>query len=180
MTRKTQVSAVVVLVLLAAASFLAYSAYQMHRSLNDRLAAVEPLFARQSGLQAAKTDMQQQFDQATALLARFTYQPSTDSSQAANDAQQRIRAVFTQSGADVLSIQVLAVRSGPQFDTIPLSIRVDGEMSQLQAALLALKTLAPAVFVDGFSVQVGTIASDNSAVRVVGQFELFVLRDNAP
>jgi general secretion pathway protein M len=174
-------AAPVALVLLAVAlALLAYLAHQTHQDLSDRLTAVEPRYARQAGLQVAKADMQQQLDQTAALLARYTYPSATDASQAANDAQQRIRAMFTQAGADVLSLQVLPSRSGPQFDTIPLTIRVDGDMSQLQAALLTLKTLAPTVYVDGFSIQTGAIPTDSSAVKVVGQFELFVLRDQAP
>ncbi len=180
MTVKIRTVPLVLVLLAVASALLAYWAYQTHQALSDRLAAAEPRFARQAGLQVAKADMQQQFDQSTTLLARYTYPSTTDASQAANDAQQRIRAMFTQSGADVLSLQVLAARSGPQFDTIPLSIRVDGDMAQLQAALLTLKTLTPAVYVDGFSIQTGAIANDNSAVKVVGQFELFVLRDQTP
>lgn len=180
MTRNLRATPVVFLLLALAAVLLAYWAYKSHHALIDRLAAAEPRFARQAGLQAAKADMQQQFDQSATLLARYTYPSATDASQAANDAQQRIRAVFAQSGADVLSLQVLAARGAPQFDVIPLSIRVDGDMPQLQAALLTLKTLTPAVYVEGFSIQTGAISADNNTVKVVGQFELFVLRDQMP
>ncbi|HRK37052.1 MAG TPA: type II secretion system protein GspM [Burkholderiaceae bacterium] len=180
MTVKIRALPLVLMVLAVAAALLAYWGYQTHLVLADRLAAAEPRFARQAGLLAAQADMQQQFDQIVTLLARHAYPSTTDASQAANDAQQRIRSVFTQAGADVLSLQVLAARSGPGFDAIPLSIRVDGDMAQIQAALLTLRTLAPAVYVDGFSIQTGAIANDNSAVKVVGQFELFVIRDQAP
>ena len=159
---------------------LFYAGQQAEKTLTERLVAAEPVFARQVGLQTAQPDLQKQLDQSAELLSRYVYPSSTDASQAANDAQQRIRGVFSQAGTEVLSLQVLPPKSGPQFDTIPLTIRVEGDLSQLQAAFLTLKSLAPVVYADGFNLQGGAMAADNGVVKVVRQFELFVLRDQTP
>ena len=56
--------------------------------------------------------------------------------QAGNDAQQRIRSVFADSQLDIISIQVLpAAKEEAKFDRIPITLRVEGDLTGIHNAL---------------------------------------------
>ncbi len=151
---------------------------QKHRWAQDRLAELEPRYARLVGMEAKGEELKTTANQARELLARHVYPASQEVSQAGNDAQQRIRNIFSAAGLDIVSSQVLAPKAEKDFDRIPLSVRAEGELLALQSALVGLSGQTPSILVDGFSVQtVGAVRADRPQ-RLGAQFNFSVLREH--
>ncbi len=149
---------------------------QKHQWAQDQLARAEPRYARLLGLEARRDELLQTEVQARSMLARYTYPTSQDVSQAGNDAQQRIRQLFTQAGLEILSSQVLTPKTEKQFDRIPLSVRSEGDLVALQSALVVLESQTPSIFIDELTVQLVPPARPDRPLRLQGQFNLSVLR----
>ena len=142
----------------------------------ERLETIEPRFARLAGLELDKSELISAVNATKNALARHIYSANRDISQAGNDAQQRARDVFSKAGLEVLSSQVLPAKVSKELDRIPITVRVEGEYLALQTALASLPSLSPTLFVEGFNAQNVNGNNPNIPVRLVVQFELFVLR----
>ncbi len=164
------------LVLAAALAYAAWRVWVVHEAAREQIEALEPRYARLVGLGAHRDRLEASLKAADESLARHAYPSGRDVSQAGNDAQQRARELFSKAGLDVISIQLLPAKAARQFDRIPITLRVEGDMPALQAALAVLPTLSPTMFVDGLTVQGAAGAQPERALRVVVQFELSVLR----
>ena len=110
------------------------------------------------------------------MLTQYAYPGSMEVTQAGNDAQQRVRGIFTQAGLDLVSSQVLPPKLEKQFDRIPLTVRLEGGLVALQSALVVLSGQSPAILVDGFSVQTVGVVKVDMPQRLAIQFDLSVLR----
>lgn len=171
------VSAALWLVLVVGAlATLGWWVWSRLQATHAELQAVEPRVARLAGLAAERGRLEAAVTQATAAIGRHAYPASLDASQAGNDAQQRARDTFSKAGLDVVSIQVLPVKSLPQYDRIPMTLRLEGELGALQAAFAAMPLLAPSLFVEGFNFQGTPTSRVDVPVRIVVQVEMFVLR----
>lgn len=157
--------------------FGAYRVWFVHESARQQLETIEPRYARLLGLGAAKTQLEAVAARTAQDLARHVYPASRDVSQAGNDAQQRVRDVFSKAGLEVISIQLLPAKNSPQFEQIPVALRVEGEMTSLQAGLAALPSMTPSLFVEGFNMQSVSGAKPGAPIRIVAQLDLFVLRN---
>ncbi len=163
------------LLLAALLAFAVQFVFDQHRTATRRVHEAEPRVARLAGLAADAKRLQEAAATATQIVLHHAYPATRDASQAGNDAQQRVRELFSKGGLDVVSIQVLPARQQQQFDRIPISLRADGELVAMQATLAALPSLSPSVFVEGFAFS-GASTADNAPARVVGELQLFVLR----
>lgn len=144
------------------------------RAINE-LAQIEPRFARLLGISAGRDRIAAAATETALDLRRHAYGPAQDASRAANDAQQRLSDLFGKSGLDVISMQVLPARQSPHFERISVSLRVEGDLQALQAALAALPSLSPSIYVEGFVLQ-SAASAENLPVRVVCELQLFALR----
>ncbi len=142
-----------------------------HQWAQDKLAELEPRYARLAGLAAVSDQLEKGAAQADAALARFAYASSLDISQAGNDAQQRARRAIEDAGMSVSSSQVLPAQPEEGFDRIAVAVRAEGTLPQVQAALAALADASPALGLDLLSLR-GTGGSQ----RLACQFTLHALR----
>lgn len=149
---------------------------QKHQMAQSQLAELEPRYARLLGLQASRADLVHAETEARALLVRYAYPSTQDVSQAGNDAQQRVRAVFSGAGLEVASSQVLPPKEDKFFDRIPLTVRLEGELVALQSALMVLSGQSPVIIVDGFTVQTIGFVKAEMPQKLSVQFNLSVLR----
>lgn len=164
------------LLLCAPLAAAAYFVYNKHQWAQQKLEELEPRHARLLGLQAQKQGLDQQLGQARGRLAQLAYPAEQDINQAGNDAQQRVRDVFTGAGLEVVSSQVLPPVTEKPFDRIPLTVRLEGELLGLQSALAVLSGLQPAVLVEGLSVQTIGLVKADTPQRLAIQFNLSALR----
>lgn len=168
-------------VALIAALFVGLAAvvWERHSWSQDRLAEVEPRYARLVGLDASRDQLEAALASTQASIARHVYGAGQDTSRAGNDAQQRARDVFSKAGLDVVSTQVLPAKQEDRFDRIPLEVRLEGEVVALQSAMTVLPTLSPSLFVEGLSIQTVGAVKPDVPQRLSVQFNLFVLRQRS-
>lgn len=178
--RVVWLQALTLLVLLLPLAGAGLYVWNRHQHVQQLLADLEPRHARLQGLLQRQADLKALGVQANEQLARQTYPAGQDVTQAGNDAQQRIRNLFTESRLDIISIQVLAPpKEDSKFDRIPITLRVEGDLAGIQNALLKLSSQTPTVLVDSLSVQTIGAVRPASTQRLGGQFNLSVLRVRA-
>ena len=147
-----------------------------HFWARDRLAEVEPRYARLLGLEASAGALDAALAERRALLARLAYPASLDVARAGSDAQQRAREIFSKAGLEVSSTQVLPAKPVEGFDRIPVALRMDGDLAALQSALVVVPSQSPSLFFEGFNVQNTGVPRADAPQRLSVQVNLFVLR----
>ena len=167
--------------LLAAAALLLFGsavAYVVskHYWARDRLAELEPRYARLIGIEASGAALDKALIERRGLLGRHAYAASQDVARAGSEAQQRARELFTKAGLEVSSTQVLPAKAVDGFDRIPVVIRVEGDLGALQGALVVLPVQSPSLFVESLNVQTSGMPKADVAQRLSVQINLFVLR----
>lgn len=166
--------------LLAVLAAVGVYVFQKHQWAHARLAELTPRYARIEGLLASQAEITQAQADAQARLARYVYPAAPDANQTGNAAQQRVRDLFTAAGVQIVSSQVLPAKVDKGFDTVPLTVRGEGDLITVQAALAALAEQTPAILLRGIALQtVGAVSADASP-RLAAQFELFVLQVHQP
>ena len=151
-------------------------AVSKHVWAQGQLAELEPRYARLIGLEASAAAVDAALTQRRALLARHAYLASDDVARAGSDAQQRAREAFSKAGLQVSSTQVLPAKAVEGFDRIPVVLRLEGDLTALQSALVVLPGQAPTLFMDAFNVQNTGMPRPEGAQRLSIQVNLFVLR----
>jgi general secretion pathway protein M len=173
LSRKAVVLALAAVVLAAGAA--AYVASK-HAWARDRLAELEPRYARLVGIEASASALDAALAERRGLLTRHAYLSSLDVARAGSDAQQRAREIFTKAGLEVASTQVLPAKAVDGYDRIPVVLRMDGDLAALQSALVVLPGQAPSLFMENFIVQTTGMPKPDAPQRLSLQVNLFVLR----
>lgn len=148
-----------------------------HVWAQDRLAEVEPRYARLVGLGESGPALDAALVERRAFLTRHAYPASQDVARAGSDALQKARESLSRAGLDVSTTQVLAPKEIDGFDRIPLMLRAEGELPALQSALTVLPTLSPSLFFESFNVQTVGMPRAEGPQRLTLQANLFVLRN---
>lgn len=161
-----------ILLLAGVGSFIAYK----HQWASQKLVELEPRYARLLGLEAKQGELERLEAQTRNLLSQYAYPAADDASKAGNNAQQRIRDVFSKAGLEVVSSQVLPAKSEKQFERIPLLFRIEGDLVGLHSSLAILQTESPAIMVDSIGVQPIGVVKSEAPVRLAAQFNLSVFR----
>lgn len=165
-----------VLVLASPLLLLANFTLEKHHFYTAKIADTEPRFARLQGLASAQPQLDEALNTAQRQLDLYAYRASQDASQAGNDAQQRLRNIFSQARLDVVSSQVLPPKSEKTFDRVPLSLRLEGDLIGLQSALSVLPSQNPVLLIDSVNVQtLGAVLPDRPQ-RLAIQINVSVLR----
>jgi general secretion pathway protein M len=122
------------------------------QSAQETLQALEPRYARLLGLEGEHERLEQALTQTTELLEAAAYPATLDTGRVGADLQQRLRAASEGAGFVVVSSRVAAANPLQGFDEIPLSLRLEGSLANLEAMLRALPALRPAVHLRSLSV----------------------------
>ncbi len=163
------------LVLIALLAAIAYGATK-YQWAQERLASLEPRYARLLGLEKGGSQLAQALASAQAQLAQCCYAEDRDATQAGNDAQQRLRSIFTSAGMQIISTQVMPPKDEDGFDRIPIAIRLEGELIGLQSALVGLQRQSPEFWVDSLAIQTIGAVLATQPQRLGVQLTISVLR----
>ena len=174
--RENLVLAGTVIVLLLPLALLGGYIAQKHQWAQARLAELEPRYARLQGLEQQRTDLEATLARAQAARTQYVYPAGQDSTRAGNEAQQRVRDIFSGAGLQVISSQVLSPKAEKGFDRIPLTVRTEGELLALQSALAVLSNQVPVIVINELEVQVRS-SPPNAEPHLAAQFNLSVLRE---
>ena len=155
---------------------VAYFVGTHHVSVGKHIEGLEPRYARLLGLSERQADFQALGQQAGEQLKRLAYPANQDATQAGNDAQQRIRALFADSKLEISSIQVMPSKEAGLFDRIPIDLRVEGDLTGIQNALSLLSTQSPVVLTEEVTLQTIGAVKPASTQRLSGQFVFSVFR----
>lgn len=151
-----------------------------HNLAQKLLTDLTPRYARLLGLVSRQAELQTLGLQANEQLTRLTYPASQDITQAGNDAQQRIRTLFSDSKLDIISIQVLPPqKEETKFDRIQINLRVEGELAGIKNALSTLAIQTPLVLIDSMTLQTIGAVKPASIQRLGGQFNFSILRERS-
>jgi general secretion pathway protein M len=161
----------VAIVLACAAAFIA----QKHYWATDKLAELEPRYARLLGLVGAKDTLQRSAAEAERLLASWVFPGEQSVSQVGASAQQHARQLAEAAGLSVSSSQILQARNQGAFELIPVSMSVEGGLPALRAFLESLYTQSPLLLLDTLSVQAGARVS-GAQPRLAIQITVSALR----
>lgn len=165
-----------VLLLLLPVLGASYVVWVKHNRLLGIVADLEPRYARLQGLLDRRADVQTMDAKAKELLLQLAYPATQDLAKTGNDVQQRIRSLFAESQLDVISIQVLPGKIEGKFDRISISLRVEGTMAGVQAALEKLAAQSPVILVDSMTLQTVGMVRPTVVPRTGGQFVFSVFR----
>lgn len=179
LNRDTITAALIVSLLLIPLALLGAYVAQKHMWGASQLESLSPRYARMEGVLLSKEALDKAAAESQNRLALYVYSSAQDVTQAGNDAQQRIRAVFSAAGLDVVSSQVLPAKKDAHFDRIALAVRLEGELLGLQSALAVLPSLTPVVLIDAMNVQTVGVQRADRPQRLAIQFNLSVLRARA-
>ncbi len=171
------VAGVLVLALAASGLWLAWSKY---RQAALQLAEVEPRYARLAGLLQSGERLKVADEAIRTALNEFVYPMGEDANQIGNAALQRVRDLATARGLRVASSQAAGPREDKEFDRIGLTLRVEGEWSQLVELLREMARLRPLVNCANLQIGVQNPGAQASAQTVFGQFDLYVLKERKP
>jgi general secretion pathway protein M len=139
--------------------------WQKHVWATEKLAEIEPRYARLLGLRDSGGSLEQSLKEARAAVARLGYPAERDAAQVGNDLQQLVRKALQSAGLTLASSQVLAPRSEAGFDRISVSLQAEGALSGVQVALAALQAETPSIAVENLILQsTGRSAEDGSPV----------------
>ena len=121
----------------------AFLVAQKHNAAAQRIADAEPRYARLLGLQQQRAELDAAVQYSKVLRAQYVYPASEDAAQTGNAAQQRVRDIFSSSGLQIVSSQVLPAKVEKGVERIPLSVRVEGDLLALQSALAVISSQSP-------------------------------------
>lgn len=147
-----------------------------HVWAQNKLAEIEPRYARFAGIEASQKDLFKARENAQALLSQYVYSADKEVGPAGNDVQQKVRDVFSAAGLAVGSSQVVAPKTDSGFDRLELTVKTEGELASLQAALVGLEELQPAIFVDDLKVTVMGTPKAEVAQKLTIEFSISALR----
>ena len=137
------------------------------QSAEETLQALEPRYARLLGLEGEHQRLQQALTQTSELLEGAAYPATLGGGRVGADLQQRLRVASESAGFVVVSSRIAAANPLEGFDEIPLSLRLEGSLANLEAMLRALPELRPAVHLRSLSVSsVARRGSRESELRV--------------
>ncbi|WP_353234889.1 type II secretion system protein GspM [Diaphorobacter ruginosibacter] len=141
----------------------------------SQLDRVEPRFARVLGIQRSADQLDSGLKNVNDRISTFVFPDEMDATQAGNAAQQSVRSVLTTAGMSVVSSQVLPTKTDQGFERISLSVRAEGELIHLQAALAVLPSLTPVILMDGVNIQVTGRQTADKPQRLAAELKLSVL-----
>ncbi|KQO23974.1 hypothetical protein ASF11_22240 [Acidovorax sp. Leaf76] len=156
--------------------------YQKHQWARDLVAQMEPRYARLTGLELQKSEIEDVRKRVQQAQTEYVYPATMDVSQAGNAAQQHVREIFAAAGMQISSSQVLQPKDEKGYDRISLKVQAEGELLALQSVLTVLGSQKPVIIIDGVVIQlIGGLNVPSSAkqtpVRLTTQFSLSVLKD---
>lgn len=178
--RRNALMALILMVVLGPLVVGGWYVVNKHIWARERMAQIEPRYARLLGLETQRGELQSALQRAASLRAQYIYPMSQDEAQSGNLAQQKVRDIFTIAGLQILSSQVLPAKEEKGFDRIPVLVRAEGEILALHSALAVLGNQQPVILLNELDVQVqGGLANLNLkfAPRLAVQFNLSVLRE---
>lgn len=166
--------------LLALLAWSSWFVVSRHQQAAAQLAAIDPRYARLTGLIQHKDEFAQMSQAVQANLQQFVYPAGQDAGQVGNNALQRVRELATARDLRISSSQAAAPRDEHGFDRIGLVLRIEGQWPQLVGFLRELVQQRPAIYTTTLQMAVQFGGMPGTAPAVLSQLDLYVLQERKP
>ena len=162
--------------LLALLAWSSWFVVSRHQQAAAQLAAIDPRYARLTGLVQHKDEFAQMSQAVQANLQQFVY----PAGQVGNNALQRVRELATARDLRISSSQAAAPRDEHGFDRIGLVLRIEGQWPQLVGFLRELVQQRPAIYTTNMQLAVQFGGMPGTSPVVLAQLDLYVLQERRP
>ena len=166
--------------LLALLAWSSWFVVSRHQQAAAQLAAIDPRYARLTGLIQHKDEFAQMSQAVQANLQQFVYPAGQDAGQVGNNALQRVRELATARNLRISSSQAAAPRDEHGFDRIGLVLRIEGQWPQLVGFLRELVQQRPAIYTTNMQLAVQFGGMPGTSPVVLAQLDLYVLQERRP
>ena len=166
--------------LLALLAWSSWFVVSRHQQAAAQLAAIDPRYARLTGLIQHKDEFAQMIQAVQANLQQFVYPAGQDAGQVGNNALQRVRELATARDLRISSSQAAAPRDEHGFDRIGLVLRIEGQWPQLVGFLRELVQQRPAIYTTNMQLAVQFGGMPGTSPVVLAQLDLYVLQERRP
>ena len=166
--------------LLALLAWSSWFVVSRHQQAAAQLAAIDPRYARLTGLIQHKDEFAQMSQAVQANLQQFVYPAGQDAGQVGNNALQRVRELATARDLRISSSQAAAPRDEHGFDRIGLVLRIEGQWPQLVGFLRELVQQRPAIDTTNMQLAVQVGGMPGTSPVVLAQLDLYVLQERRP
>ncbi len=166
--------------LLALLAWSSWFVVSRHQQAAAQLAAIDPRYARLTGLIQHKDEFAQMSQAVQANLQQFVYPAGQDAGQVGNNALQRVRELATARDLRISSSQAAAPRDEHGFDRIGLVLRIEGQWPQLVGFLRELVQQRPAIYTTTLQLAVQFGGMPGTSPVVLAQLDLYVLQERRP
>lgn len=166
--------------LLALLAWSSWFVVSRHQQAAAQLAAIDPSYARLTGLIQHKDEFAQMSQAVQANLQQFVYPAGQDAGQVGNNALQRVRELATARDLRISSSQAAAPRDEHGFDRIGLVLRIEGQWPQLVGFLRELVQQRPAIYTTNMQLAVQFGGMPGTSPVVLAQLDLYVLQERRP
>jgi len=150
--------------------------WQKHLKAERLVADIEPRHARLQGILAKQEDFVVATKLAQGLTNAFVFPAAMEPTQALNESQQKLKAAFTESGFNVESVQVKEATDIGDLQRLKMSIRFEGNLSNLQQVVLKLRDITPTMLVETVNVVNQGPTKPATIPRLAGFMDVVVLR----
>ena len=166
--------------LLALLAWSSWFVVSRHQQAAAQLAAIDPRYARLTGLIQHKDEFAQMSQAVQANLQQFVYPAGQDAGQVGNNALQRVRELATARDLRISSSQAAAPRDEHGFDRIGLVLRIEGQWPQLVGFLRDLVQPRPDIYTTNMQLAVQFGGMPGTSPVVLAQLDLYVLQERRP
>jgi general secretion pathway protein M len=150
--------------------------WQQHLKAERLVADIEPRHARLQGILAKQEDFVVATKLAQGLTNAFVFPAAMEPTQALNESQQKLKAAFTESGFNVEGITVKEASDAGDIQRLKMVIRFDGNLANLQQAVLKLRDITPTMLVETVNIVNQGQFKPATIPRLVGSMEVVILR----
>lgn len=153
-----------------------YWLYQVHQRTKAEIADITPRLARLEGMATQQQAFEEHAQLARNLVSAFAWPANTEKTQLANESQQKIRTAMEQSGLKLDGLQARDLGEEQGFLRTRISLRFEGNLAQLQQALMALRSMTPALVHENLKINNEGPFNPATIQRLTGSMDILVLK----
>lgn len=154
----------------------AYLLHQFHQRTKTEIADMTPRLARLQGMATQQQAFEDHAQLARNLVNAFVWPANVENTQLANESQQRIRTALEQSGLKLDGLQARDQGGDQGYLRTRVSLRFEGNLVQLQQALLALRAITPVLVHENLKINNEGPFNPATIQRLTGSMDILVLK----
>lgn len=153
-----------------------YWVYDFHQRTQADIEAMTPRIARLEGMAAQQQVFEDHAQLARNLINVYAWPANVEQTRQANELQERIRTAIEQTGLKIEGLQAKDLGLQDGYQRTRISLRFDGNLLQLQEALLALRGITPTLVHERLTIKNEGPLRPAAMQRLTGSMDILVLK----